>query len=457
MPTQSMRHISLFVVLGLSIVISNRAEARPKISDPAGVTITLERSACFGTCPDYKVTIHGDGRVVFTTETDPIDPADALHSSYFAQTDGVLLVGTHEDRIPVSDVTGLIQKFQDANFWALRASYVAAISDNPTYRVTFDTGQSHKTVTDYVGNRVGMPRRMTDLENAIDQVARTGKWVDGTPDLLDWLERTQFDFRSEDAAELAAAAAFRDGTEKTVLGLIARGAPLDSRVEIGSTNYLSVIIPPNAAGSIIFESAVRRGNVDLFRYMVSAGWLDRVGRARAAQVFVVNSAACSPTLVDAFAEAGIDIDTTQNPTPKADPDDLDDPQGQTALSKLGGAFVCEDNETDRVKTAERLLAHGANPNHRDSLGQTPLYGVENLDLLNLLLDHGADATVKDNSGQSTVFGSWADPIVLRLLEAGASPVGRYDYDGKTLAEHVKISKMKRVGKWLAAHPEAFSR
>lgn len=29
------------------------------------VTITLERTVCFGACPDYTVTIHGDGTVVY--------------------------------------------------------------------------------------------------------------------------------------------------------------------------------------------------------------------------------------------------------------------------------------------------------------------------------------------------------------------------------------------------------
>ncbi|MBC2663655.1 energy transducer TonB [Novosphingobium flavum] len=32
---------------------------------PEDVEITLERTACFGTCPDYQVTIRGDGKVRF--------------------------------------------------------------------------------------------------------------------------------------------------------------------------------------------------------------------------------------------------------------------------------------------------------------------------------------------------------------------------------------------------------
>ncbi len=38
-----------------------------------------------------------------------------------------------------------------------------------------------------------------------------------------------------------------------------------------------------------------------------------------------------------------------------------------------------------VETAKHLIANGANPNHIDSLGHTPLYGVESMALLDVLL------------------------------------------------------------------------
>ena len=57
-----------------------------------------------------------------------------------------------------------------------------------------------------------------------------------------------------------------------------------------------------------------------------------------------------------------------------------------------------------------------------------------------------------------VFGSWNDSIVLRLLEAGASPVGYDDNDAtRTLAQRAKDRKMPQVARWLAEHPEAFQR
>ena len=44
-----------------SLNLSSRSDA-----DLKTVTILLDRTACYGTCPAYKVTIHGDGRVEYT-------------------------------------------------------------------------------------------------------------------------------------------------------------------------------------------------------------------------------------------------------------------------------------------------------------------------------------------------------------------------------------------------------
>jgi hypothetical protein len=40
-------------------------------------------------------------------------------------------------------------------------------------------GGRTKTVTDYVGEQVGMPVVITDLENAVDEAAGTERWIKG--------------------------------------------------------------------------------------------------------------------------------------------------------------------------------------------------------------------------------------------------------------------------------------
>jgi hypothetical protein len=436
-----------FAIAAIALLTGSCAKVSDDLmsSDPANVRITLQRSACFGSCPDYRVTVFGDGRVVFTTETKPADEVAGVHRQ-FAMSQGVLLPGTHTDLIEPNAVIDLVEQFRKAGFSVLKPEYSAGVTDAPTYVLTYQVGNRHKSVIDYVGQRAGMPKAVTDLEQAVDRTAGSDRWVRGSVALIAWLEKQRFDFSSPEAAQLAVTATAGEADEATVLSLIERGAPLATTVGTSGRNA-------EPAGQSILRSAIQRGRGHVFGTLASSGWLNRLGKQEAGELFAVSAAGCSPELVDAVADAGVGIDLPAMVDPRADPSDA---QGRTALAELAGTY-CDGGGADQVTTARRLLELGADPNRSDSLGRTAIYGVENLDLLNLLLSHGADATVKDKDGRSMVFGSWTDAIVLRLLEAGASPVGRYDYDNKTLAQQAKDRRMPKVSQWLAAHSDGTGR
>jgi hypothetical protein len=133
----------------------------PEPWDLSGVKIELSRSMCFGRCPEYTVTILGDGRVHFD-------------GGYYVQASG-----KHEARITPDAVMELVRRFEKAKFFAAGDKYIAEVTDNPTYTLTLTVGGETKTVTDYVGEQVGMPLVITDLENAVDETAGTERWVKG--------------------------------------------------------------------------------------------------------------------------------------------------------------------------------------------------------------------------------------------------------------------------------------
>jgi hypothetical protein len=366
-------------------------EAPPTAVDLSKIEITLQRSPCLGTCPNYKVTIRGDGRVVFTTETLP----------GLTSTIGVVLPGTHEDRIAPETVAALFERFRKAGFFDLRSAYQFPATDLPTYVLTIDTGQRRRSVEDYGGRVAGMPKVVTELEDAVDNAAGTDRWVRGSTGLIAWLEGQHFDFRSTEAAQLAASAAHEKADEAMVIALIDHGAPLDSEVSGYGPKVVKMIqerdpaYTPPPAGFSLMESAIRRGQVGLFKKLVASGWLERLGKERAAQVFAQSAAGCSSALVDVAADAGIDIDKTEAPG-NAKPA-ITHPYGKTALGNLATSPWCRHREADRVATARRLLARGADPNHRDASGHTALYGAENPvhgaenpDMVKLLLAHGAE-------------------------------------------------------------------
>jgi hypothetical protein len=231
-----------------------------------------------------------------------------------------------------------------------------------------------------------MPKTVAGLENAVDKVAGTDRWLRGTAGLVAWLEGQNFDFQSQEAVELAVLGARRTADEAMVLAMIDRGVSLDSVVSIRKHGLYA---PPESvvAGFSLMESTIRRGHATLFNRLAADGWLDRLGKEKAAKLFVQHGAGCSPALVDAVADAGIDIDETGPPHPNAA---RYEPQGKTALANVTTSQCWGNPEADRVATARRLLARGADPNHRDSMGRNALYGVSNPGMFNLLLAHGTD-------------------------------------------------------------------
>jgi len=133
--------------------------AFPEIRDWSSLSITLERGACLGACPIYSVRISGDGTVVFRG------------------VNCVAVKGEQVAHISAADVRQLFQKFRDADFFALSDRYAASVTDMPTYTTSISFDGHAKSVTDYAGSMVAMPRVVTDLENAIDKTAGTARFV----------------------------------------------------------------------------------------------------------------------------------------------------------------------------------------------------------------------------------------------------------------------------------------
>lgn len=404
--------------------------------DRGKLRITLTRGACYGTCPDYMVTIDGEGRTVFSTE-EPAELGDSeIHNAF--NFPYVVAPGRHVDTVPLKSVDDLVDKFRRANFFALKDEYVAQITDNPTYVLEIDTGHGRKRVLDYVGREAGMPKVVTQLQDAVDQVAQTGRWVKGDDGLIDALQRESFDFRSDAAARMLLAAA-EHGSDRTLLEFIRRGAPLERKA--GTETY----------GAVILLEAIENGRTPLFDALAKQGWLTRAKREDVHNAFAAFAAGCDPALVDAAIAAGIPVDATTSPSHD---ERMSADGAETALASLATDYNC-DSDHERLATAKRLLENGADPNKHDGEGENAIFEVEQLALLNLLLASGADPKVIDKQGNSAVFGSWNDEIVLRLLQAGASPRGRY-FDGKTLLEQMRERPMPKVMAWLNANPSALA-
>jgi hypothetical protein len=158
----SLRRAMLALVGALAVLACAPVES-PAAEGP--LMITLTRSVCFGFCPAYRVSISGDGEVVYVGER------------------FVDAVGERRATISREDVQRLLARFDEIGFEQLQDVYRAPITDLPTYTITLERSGRRKTVVDYGGVSAGMPRAVRELQAEIDRVAGTSQWVlrDGQP------------------------------------------------------------------------------------------------------------------------------------------------------------------------------------------------------------------------------------------------------------------------------------
>lgn len=126
---------------------------------PRNISISLTRTACFGICPSYRVTLEGDGRVRYEGDC-------------FVDVKGV-----KDYTVDAAEVEKLAKAFEAADFFSLQDEYRAQITDNPTQILTLEIAERTKTVKDYAGRMVGMPEAVTELEKEVDRVANTAPLV----------------------------------------------------------------------------------------------------------------------------------------------------------------------------------------------------------------------------------------------------------------------------------------
>lgn len=127
--------------------------------------IVLERTACFGSCPVYTLTVHSTGTVEFSG------------------TNHCKATGPQTGRISAASFAKLVKKIGEIDFFALQDRYDgknpdgtgSTVTDLPTRKTTVTRGEETKTVINYFRG----PPGLTELELLIDEVANSGKWVRG--------------------------------------------------------------------------------------------------------------------------------------------------------------------------------------------------------------------------------------------------------------------------------------
>jgi membrane dipeptidase len=147
----------------VAVLSSAATSASPSTAPAQGpITITLERTICFGFCPAYRVTIRDDGTVTYE---------GGQH---------VKIGGTQTWKIDPAAVRALAKEMQDAGYFELQDEYRAMVTDHPTTYTSLAIGGRTKKIQNYVAG----PPRLKEMEERIDAVAGTKKYVKGDDKLV---------------------------------------------------------------------------------------------------------------------------------------------------------------------------------------------------------------------------------------------------------------------------------
>ncbi len=412
----------------------------PKVRDWKSVKIILHRTmGAFGHAPAYTVEIHGNGEVAF---------------------DGEFLVafaGKHRAVVPHEQVVELVKLFAQANFFSLADKYEFGNSEGSYVTTSIQINGQRKQLLDISGVAVGMPLAVQRLEDAIDRIAGSDRWVHGNAETLAALQAEHWDLTSH-AAGVALARLADFGNPDVALDLIHAGAPLDGNarrsypaaedfcctaLEYASTHgdlkLVQALLEAGAAANAeimsraLFDS-VYGGHLDAFHLLLANGAAVKAHDPGGRTLLMAAASSGSPAMLKEILKSDRNVNAiTEIPFVPCTPKDLlsigsaacssqPTTDGVTALMEAvsSGDYETPREGLDRMEVVRMLLAADANVNAHDTKGNTPLLLCHrNVKLAEQLLQAGADPNVRNNAGETPLQRAGTEEMERLLIEHGA--------------------------------------
>jgi len=329
----------------------------PTIRDWNSLQMTLTRTSCFGTCPSYRVEIHGDGTALYDGK------------AYVAVT------GSHRASVSKEIVAELLDAFRNADYYSLDDEYVWPATDLPTYETSIQIDGKLKKVKDYAGEQIGMPLSISKLENEIDRLVDTERWTKGNKNTVQSLTDEKWDFKSPQATEMLARVA-KSGEPDVVSELLSSGVPVD---------------PKNKATALVLVQAGARGDVSMLQALLEAGAnrnpsalngalfaAASTGQLEAVRLLIANGASGNSDAAQGrtllMSAAGSGVPGVVQEVLSTNPDvNARDAHARTALMDAVGQQYLETErpEINRAEVVRSLLERGAPIQTCRMTGATP--------------------------------------------------------------------------------------
>ena len=148
------------ILIALMLIVAGCARTQtPTPSDLDEVVITLERTVCFGVCPEYKLTVYGSGSVIY-------------EGKRFVRVEGKRTIAISEEK-----VKQLLFEFKKIDYFSLNDSYEEFMAtDMPSAFTSLTVNGKTKTVRHYHGD-FSAPKELTELEDKIDEIVNSNQWI----------------------------------------------------------------------------------------------------------------------------------------------------------------------------------------------------------------------------------------------------------------------------------------
>jgi len=144
-----MKYLSLIFFTAILFLVSC-GESNPY----ADSVIEMNTTPCFGACPEYDITIKGDGTATYVGKR---------HAPR---------AGEYTKQLPVEETRALFDAFAAVDFFAFEEKYTSNISDLSTTFISFSHNGQSKKIEDYYG----APDELDKLENRVEAIAKSEGW-----------------------------------------------------------------------------------------------------------------------------------------------------------------------------------------------------------------------------------------------------------------------------------------
>ena len=137
-----MRIVSILFIFVINISCNTVSENTKEELNQ--IAISLEKTACFGTCPVFKIKIYNNGDAIF-------------EGKKFVKKTGLI-----KFKVKQNEIQKILAKAKNIKFTKMLNEYTEKITDLPTTYIQI----KEKKIKDYYG----APKKLKDLEKLIEEI-----------------------------------------------------------------------------------------------------------------------------------------------------------------------------------------------------------------------------------------------------------------------------------------------